>query len=115
LASLCRANAWVAGVPLLVSPISAWEIGVLVARNRLALSVSPTTWIDRILATPGVALADMSPNVLIASSYLPPGCPNDPADRILAATVRAQGLTLITRDRRLLAYGEAGHIRAVAC
>jgi PIN domain nuclease of toxin-antitoxin system len=60
-------------------------------------------------------LADMSPDVLIASSFLPGKPPRDPADRILAATARDYGATLITRDRALLDYGAQGYISAVRC
>ena len=98
-----------------ISPISAWEVGLLVARDRLKLLITPQRWIQRLLETPGVRLADMSPELLIASSFLPGKPPRDPADRILAATARDHGATLITRDRALLDYGEQGHIRAVEC
>jgi PIN domain nuclease of toxin-antitoxin system len=60
-------------------------------------------------------LADMPPDVLIASSFLPGVPPRDPADRIIAATARDLGATLITRDRALLAYGGQGHLNVVAC
>jgi PIN domain nuclease of toxin-antitoxin system len=52
---------------------------------------------------------------LIASSFLPGRPPRDPADRIIAATARDYGCTLMTRDRALLDYGEQGHIRVLAC
>ncbi len=64
---------------------------------------------------PGVRLADMSPDLLTASSCLPGKPPRDPADRILPATARDLGATLITRDRALLDYGGQGHIGVVAC
>ena len=100
---------------LAVSPITAWEVAMLAAKGRMALSLSPETWFDRICAIPGVALAEMPPSVLIASCSLPGSPPADPADRILAATARAFGYTLVTRDRRLLDYGAEGHIRVMGC
>lgn len=54
-------------------------------------------------------------DLLIAASFLPGKPPRDPVDRIIAATARDYGATLITRDRALLDYGENGHIRVVAC
>jgi PIN domain nuclease of toxin-antitoxin system len=98
-----------------VSPISAWEIGLLVARARLKLLMTPQRWFETLLEVPGVRLADMSPDLLIASSSLPGEPPRDPGDRIILATARHYGATLITRDRSLLAYGEQGHIRIEAC
>ena len=100
---------------LAVSPITAWEVAMLAAKGRLALSLSPEIWFDRICAIPGVALAEMPPSVLIASCSLPGSPPADPADRILAATARAFGYTLVTRDRHLLDYGSEGHIQVMGC
>jgi PIN domain nuclease of toxin-antitoxin system len=52
---------------------------------------------------------------LIASSFLPGKPPRDPADRIIAATARDLGATLITRDRALLGYGTQGHLSVAEC
>jgi PIN domain nuclease of toxin-antitoxin system len=98
-----------------VSPISAWEIGMLTAHGRLQLLIRPERWFANLFDAPGVALAPLSPDLLIASSYLPGKPPKDPTDRIIAATARELGATLITRDRALLDYGEQGHMSAVAC
>jgi len=57
----------------------------------------------------------MPPELLIASSFLPGKPPRDPFDRIIAATARDLGATLITRDRALLDYGKQGHLSVVAC
>lgn len=104
-----------ADISTYVSPISAWEIGLLVARARLKLLITPQRWFGRLLEVPGIRLADMSPELLIASSFLPGEPPRDPADRIIAATARDYGATLVTRDRALLEYGEQGHVRVEAC
>jgi PIN domain nuclease of toxin-antitoxin system len=98
-----------------VSPISAWEIGILVARNRIQLSQQPDAWFERLLELPGVRLAPMPPGVLIASNFLPGSPPRDPADRIIAATARAYGYALITRNGQLGEYADAGHLELIAC
>jgi PIN domain nuclease of toxin-antitoxin system len=72
-------------------------------------------WFSNLFDAPGVQLADMSPDLLIASSFLPGKPPRDPADRIIAATARDLGATLVTRDRALLAYGEEGHVAVLEC
>jgi len=98
-----------------VSPITAWELGLLVARGRLTTIIKPQLWFERLLDVPNVRLADMSPDLLISSSFLPCEPPRDPANRIIAATAREYGYTLMTRDRLLLDYAEQGHIQAVCC
>ncbi len=103
------------GIPIFVSPMSAWEIGLLTARGRLAMSMSPEAWFDALLNVPGVELARLSVKVLVASSFLPGTPPRDPADRIIAATAREFGYQLVTRDSALLDYADQGHIQALAC
>ena len=98
-----------------ISPITAWEIGSLTSRGRFQLLIRPERWFANLFEVPGVKLADMSPDLLIASSYLPGTPPRDPFDRIIAATARELGATLITRDRALLEYGEQGHVAVVEC
>lgn len=107
--------AYRAGSTIFVSAISAWEVGLLVARNRIGLSTRPERWFRKVLAIPGVQLAELTPDILIESSFLPGDPPRDPADRIIIATARDIGATLVTRDRLLLKYGENGQISALAC
>ncbi len=103
------------GTPVFVSPMTAWEIGLLNARGRLAMAMLPEDWFQALLDVPGMALADLTPKILIAASFLPGEPPRDPADRIIAATARALRLQLVTRDRLLLGYAQQGHIQALAC
>lgn len=103
------------GSKVLVSAITAWEVGLLVSRNRLSLIARPELWFQRLLAIPGIQLTDLSPEIMIASSFLPGEPPRDPADRILLATARDLGATLVTRDGLLLKYGKDGHVSAIAC
>ncbi len=100
---------------LLVSPITAWEVGLLVSLRRVDLLATPQRWFARLLATPNVHLAELSPDILMASSFLPGKPPRDPADRILLATARDLGATLVTRDGLILKYGEDGHVSTIAC
>ena len=105
----------VAGHSVYVSPITAWEIGMLVSRGRMKLTMSPHHWFDRLLRISGVKAAEMPASVLIASSFLPGELPRDPADRILAATAREYGYVLVTRDKPLLDYAVQGYLQAIAC
>ena len=103
------------GAGVYVSPITAWEMGLLAARGRVSLLMTPQRWFERLLEAPGLRLSEMTPNVLIASSFLPGKLPGDPADRIIAATAREYGYKLVTRDRPLLEYAKQGHIHAIPC
>lgn len=102
-------------IPVLISPISAWERAMLVAKGRLRSPVPPKLWFERILTGGGLQLAPMSPDILADASFLPEPLHRDPADRIIIATARALDLTIVTRDERILGYAALGHVRALAC
>lgn len=102
------------GIPVFVSPITAWEMGMLVAKGRIALLEPPLKWFSGLLEA-GVQLADFSPSILVDASFLPQSRLRDPADRVIAATARALGYRIMTRDRPMLEYAVAGHVQAIAC
>ena len=108
-------EAFDAGIGVYISPITAWEIGLLNSRGRLSLLIKPQLWFQRLFDVLDFQIADMSPQLLIASSFLPGAPPRDPADRIMATTAREYGYRLLTRDRHLLTYAEQGHIQAIGC
>lgn len=98
-----------------VSPISAWEIGSHVSLNRLRLFSDPAAYFNEFLAKSGTKLCHLDHELLIASSFLPGPIHKDPMDRIIIETARRNNLTLITRDRAILAYGTEGHVKTLEC
>jgi PIN domain nuclease of toxin-antitoxin system len=62
-----------------------------------------------------VRVAELPPHVMLQSSFLPGTPPREPSDRIVAATAREYGFTVMTRDRELLDYGRDGHLSVLAC
>ena len=114
-AETALASATENGLDTFVSPITAWEIGMLGAQKRVILPVAPLAWFESLLAKPAIALAVLNARTLIASSFLPGSPPSDPMDRIITATARENSYRLVTRDKKLLKYAEQGHLQAVAC
>jgi PIN domain nuclease of toxin-antitoxin system len=101
-----------------ISPVSAWEIGLLSRPERvspLQFAPDPKTWFSRFVTQPGVREAPFTADIAIESSHLPGAPPKDPADRLLIATARHLNLVLVTRDREIIAYARAGYIRAIRC
>ena len=88
---------------------------MLISKGRLPTRKSALAWFEDARAEVGAEIAHTSLPILIASSFLPQPIHNDPTDRILIATAREHDLTIITRDRAILAYGAAGHVRTLAC
>src|SRR5439155_10856228 len=97
---------------LYVSPVTAWEIGLLSRPGRpntVHFLPDPKTWFARVLAAPTVRQAAFTPDIAIGSAHLP--FHGDPADRLLIATARHLGMPIVTRDWQIAAYAEAGHIQ----
>lgn len=97
-----------------VPAISPWETALLGQRGRITLSSEPAAWLRHALAHPACAVSPLTDRVAWASVTLPGGFHGDPADRLIVATARELALPLLTRERKILAYAEAGHARAVA-
>jgi len=92
-----------------VSAITPWEIALLVSKNRIKLGADVMDWIRDALAKPGVRLVPLEPEIAIASTRLPWEMHADPADRILVATTRHLGATLVTADGALLEFARQGY------
>jgi PIN domain nuclease of toxin-antitoxin system len=101
--------------PVYLSPITAWEVGLLSRKGRFKSALAPKRWLERLLSFREIALCPMPAELLLESSFLPGGLHGDPADRIIAATAREYGYTVVTRDRALLDYAAQGHLRALEC
>ena len=109
------AQAVQAGGRLFISPISAWEVGLLLARGKLTLPFSPNEWYARLTALSDQSIAPLTETILIASHFLPGTPPKDPMDRLMIAAARDRGLRIVTRDRLILSYAERGHVMALPC
>lgn len=102
-----------------VSPVSAWEIGMLSnprkGRPALTLLPDPKTWFTNVLAGPSIRDAPLTFDIAIDASTLPGDLHSDPADRLLIATARHLQIPIVTRDAKIIAYGKQGFVDVWAC
>ncbi len=85
-----------------ISTLSAWEVAMLVTRRRISLDRDVSLWVGQALSDPRVESLAPSAEVAVAAGLLDVrGFPGDPADRLIYATARARGATLITRDEAI--------------
>ncbi len=95
---------------LLISPISVWEISMLVERKRISLDMDLTDWLNQWIESPGILIAEFSFQVALLSNKLPGNLHGDPADRILIATAYQENAVLVTADEKILSYGKDSFI-----
>lgn len=98
---------------VLVSAISIWEIGMLVAKGRLTLDRDVRKWVQLALPLPGVSLIGLDPEIAMTASGLHGAMQGDPADRLIVARARHLGAVVLTGDRLILEYCAACHVRAL--
>lgn len=79
-------------------------------RERLRLAVSLARWPDLARAMPELDLVPVTPEIARAAVVLPGDLHKDPADRMIVATARELGATLLTKDACLLDYP---HVRSL--
>jgi PIN domain nuclease of toxin-antitoxin system len=98
---------------LYLSAISLWEIAMLEKRGRIILHQPCLQWIEQALNVPGLSVENISPLIAVESSQLPGKFHEDPADRLIVATARALQAVLLTRDSKILNYGQSRYIECV--
>ncbi len=108
-ASLIEENTGIAG-GILVSSISAREIAMLVAGNRLMLSMDIESWLAEVSRIPAVTFIPVDNSIAVKSAQLPGQFHKDPADRMIVSLARHLSVELLTADKRILQYA---HVKAV--
>lgn len=87
-----------------LSPVSVWELLVLVERGRIEIDGEAGSWVRETLARGAFREASLSHEVALWSRKI--DLPHqDPADRFLVATALVYELTLVTADQRLIRSG----------
>ena len=81
---------------LAISAISLWELASLVARGRIRSYGTVESSLNRLIE--GVTVKPVTPEIATLAAQFPDDYSRDPADRLIGATARAEGLALVTRD-----------------
>jgi PIN domain nuclease of toxin-antitoxin system len=90
---------------LLVASITLWELAVLFADGRLRARTTVERAIGELVEATRVVVRELTPEIAAMAAQAPPGFPRDPADRIIAATARTAGCSLVTADEHIAASG----------
>ncbi|UCH27376.1 MAG: type II toxin-antitoxin system VapC family toxin [Trueperaceae bacterium] len=87
--------------PLWISEITLWEIATLHSLGRIELHLSLRDFLERATAPPLVERIGISPAIAAEVAALPDSFHRDPGDRIIVASARILGATLLTQDERI--------------
>jgi len=86
---------------LAVAAISLWEAASLFARRRIESYTTVEASVRQVLETVGVVVKPLTVEVAVLATQFAEDYPRDPADRIIGATARAEGMALVTHDQRI--------------
>ena len=86
---------------LAISAVSILELARLIAANRIERRGTLRETIDCL--TQDVLIVPLTAEIAALTAYLPADFPTDPADRAIAATAQAEGIPLVTADKRIRA------------
>jgi PIN domain nuclease of toxin-antitoxin system len=92
------------GSEVIVSSISAWEVSMLIDKERLILSMDVESWFDEVSQIDGVRFMPVDNEIGIKSTVLPGDFHKDPADRMIVATARKLAVPLVTADEKIRNY-----------
>jgi PIN domain nuclease of toxin-antitoxin system len=85
-----------------IASVTLWELAWLFEKGRLRGLGTIEASIREIVADARATVLEITPEIAALSTMFPESYPKDPADRLIGATARALGLTLITRNERIL-------------
>ena len=84
-----------------ISAITLWELALLASRGRLRLVGTLGEYLDQV--TSRVSVIPITSQIAMLATQLPLDYSNDPCDRLIGATALAEGMVLITKDKRIRA------------
>ncbi|MGH6887135.1 MAG: type II toxin-antitoxin system VapC family toxin [Geminicoccales bacterium] len=100
---------------LFVPSFVALEVAQKMAVGKLVLGkAGARTWFAHAVRSFGLTEIALSANMALAAYELPEPFHRDPADRVIVAIARLLNAPVVTVDRRILAYGQQGHVQMLA-
>lgn len=85
-----------------IASITLWELALQYQKGRLRGSGTIEASIREIVERAQVQVLEITPAIADLAMSFPENYPKDPGDRLIGATARSLGVTLITQDERLL-------------
>ncbi|HKS73209.1 MAG TPA: type II toxin-antitoxin system VapC family toxin [Terriglobales bacterium] len=86
---------------LAIADITLWELASLMIRGALRVFGTVDQTLEKLLNSTGVVIRPITPQIATLAAQFPHEYPHDPADRLIGATARAEGIALVTRDDRI--------------
>ena len=90
------------GETVAISAITLWELAMLAEKGRIQVPMSIDSWLEEIETDSEIVVLPLTREVALDSLRLGSEFQKDPADRIIVATARCNGLSLLTSDDQIV-------------
>jgi PIN domain nuclease of toxin-antitoxin system len=87
------------GAALAISAMTLVEIATLFGKRRFNLALTLESFLDELERR--FVVLPINARTCAGMLSLPAGYPKDPADRVIGATARVEGMSLVTADREI--------------
>ena len=82
-----------------ISAMTLWELAWLMTNGRLDISGTAKAFVEEIATR--MVVRPITPEIAVLATQFPPNYPSDPSDRLIGATALAEGIALVTNDRKI--------------
>jgi len=96
-----------------LAAISFWEMAMLDKKQRIILEMPCLEWLNKSIELTHLRILPLTPSIAAESCSLPGQFHGDPADCMIVATARVEGLALVTRDTKMLRYADSKYISVI--
>lgn len=86
---------------LAIASATLFELAQMSASGEVTTARTPAEWLKDLVAESGVGVRELTADIAAVAAYLPATFPQDPFDRIIAATAIVERIPLVTSDGRI--------------
>ncbi len=84
-----------------ISAITLWELAWLAAHARVGIAETVGSFVEQMTAR--TSIRPITSQIAVLANQFPASYPKDPCDRLIGATALAEGIPLVTKDRKIRA------------
>jgi PIN domain nuclease of toxin-antitoxin system len=84
-----------------LADISLWELAQIFSRGTIRTAGTVENSVADLITDSGVLVRHITPEIAALATQFPESYSRDPADRVIGATARAEGIALVTKDERM--------------
>jgi PIN domain nuclease of toxin-antitoxin system len=99
---------------VIVPAAAVWEIAMWEKHGLIMLAQPCAHWVADAVSAPGLSVQSLTSEIAVEAVNLPGSFKGDQADRMIVATARLAGASVVTADQRIIDYGQAGYVGVLA-